>query len=39
MKFIMKSNFKNVLENRNKNKLSIQRILAMNTNIEKKIYR
>ena len=30
----MKSNFKNVLENRDKNKLSIKRILAMNKNIK-----
>ena len=34
MKFLLKSNFNNVIENRNKNKLSIQRILAMNKNIK-----
>ena len=34
MKFSLKTNFNNVIENRNKNKLSIQRILAMNKNIK-----
>ena len=34
MKFSLKTNFNNVIENRNKNKLSIQRILAMNKNMK-----
>ena len=34
MKFLLKSNFNNVIENRNKNKLSIQTILAMNKNMK-----